>query len=87
MVLYSVALGSMVVLADDSGTCGDNLTWAFNNTSGELTISGTGTMTSYPDTSGYPWHSYRSSITKLTIGDNVTCISRYTFCDCENLKK
>ena len=88
MVLCSVAVGGMVVSAETvSGTCGDNLTWTFNSNTGELTISGTGEMENYMYSSQFPWNSYRSSITKLTIGDNVTSISRYAFEDCKALEE
>ena len=88
MVLCSVAVGGMVVSAETvSGTCGDNLTWTFDTATGELIISGTSGMKYYGDASNYPWHSYRSSITKLTIGDNVTSISRYAFEDCKALEE
>jgi hypothetical protein len=49
--------------------------YRFNST---LTISGTGAMPvySYPNV---PWHSYRSSITKVIIKDGVTSIGNGAF--------
>ena len=93
MVLCSVAVGGMVASAETvSGYCGDdsdnkNLTWTFDTATGELIISGTSGMKYYDGASNYPWHSYRSNITKLTIGDNVTSICNAAFSGCENLKK
>lgn len=34
----------MVTWADDSGSCGDNVTYSFNEATHTLTISGTGAM-------------------------------------------
>ena len=33
--------------ADDSGTCGENVTWTYSSADGVLTISGNGTMEDY----------------------------------------
>lgn len=62
-----------------SGTCGSNLTWNLTN-DGELTIEGTGEMTSTP------WcDSYSSEIKSVTIGEGVTNIYNSAFCYCSNL--
>ena len=42
--LFLLILMPIVASADDSGTCGDNLTWAYFSDSQTLTISGTGEM-------------------------------------------
>ncbi|GAB6011907.1 leucine-rich repeat domain-containing protein [Viscerimonas tarda] len=69
-----------------SGTCGENLTWTFDSTTGTLTISGTGAMTDYSDNSHAPWFfSFRSSITNVDIQDGVTSIGVWAFVDCSNL--
>ncbi len=74
---------SIGVSAEDSGTCGDNLTWTYED--GTLTISGTGTMASY-DSDDAPWYSsYKSSITTVVIKDGVTSIGNYAFFYCTNL--
>ena len=52
-----------------SGTCGENLTWNFDTT-GMLTINGTGAMTN----SSVPWYDYRSQITQVEIENGVTSI-------------
>ena len=76
----------------DSGTCGDNLTWSLD-TSGVLTISGTGKMDNYdiisttlPDTAegleslNYsPWCLYRADIQKVVIEEGVTSVGTYSF--------
>ena len=62
-----------------SGTCGDNLTWKLTE-EGELTIEGTGDMTSAP------WLSnYLSKIKSVIIGEGVTSIGVQAFEHCQNL--
>ena len=65
-----------------SGSCGKNLTWKFNTSTGALTISGTGAMTDY----GYalpPWQNYTSSIKTITISNGVTSIGDSAFAGCD----
>ncbi len=66
--------------AATSGTCGDNLTWSYNDTNYVLTISGTGAMNDY---SSYnrPWESYEDSIKTVVIEDGVTTVGKYAFYD------
>lgn len=65
-----------------SGTCGDNLTWAFDGH--KLTISGTGAMSDFGSTVS-PWNDYRDEITTVEIGDGVTSIGKKAFYTCQNL--
>ncbi|MCD7934803.1 MAG: hypothetical protein LUF77_05750, partial [Oscillospiraceae bacterium] len=62
LTLGLAVLLSTAALADDAtnGTCGDNLTWTFDN--GVLTISGEGEMNNYA-AAGTPWYAYKYSIT------------------------
>ena len=83
-----VILLPIVAKADDSGTCGNNLTWTFVEATGTLTISGTGAMNNYNYMDYYnpaPWYSYRSKILKTEIGDGVTSIGDYAFWYCSSL--
>ena len=49
-----------------TGSCGTNVTWAFNTETGILAISGTGNMADY-SYSNQPWYSYRSQISSIKI--------------------
>ncbi len=69
------------VSAATSGICGDNVTWNLDD-QGVLTIDGTGAMLS---SSFAPWYSLRSSITSVTIGNDVTSIGEYAFYGCKSL--
>ena len=69
---------------EKSGTCGANLTWTFNESTGTLTISGTGTMNNYLS-SNRPWESYERSIVNVVINNGVKTIGNYAFYYCDNL--
>ena len=61
-----------------SGTCGENAVWAFDETTGTLTISGTGPMYDYTY-DNIPWAGYIDSIEKIVIEEGVTSIGTYAF--------
>ncbi len=66
-----------------SGKCGVNLTWNLNKT-GTLTISGTGEMYSWSDSSKVPWKKSADSIKKIEVKEGVTSIGESAFFSCEN---
>ena len=48
-----------------SGTCGTNVNWSLDTSTGELTISGTGAMTDYSYGNWAPWYDYKDTIKKV----------------------
>ena len=75
----------------DSGTCGTNLTWAYDSGRKTLTISGTGEMTDFQssDSKGViaPWRVSGSDFsgdqgTTVIIEEGVTSIGTYAFQNC-----
>lgn len=69
----------------EGGKCGDNLTWTLDS-SGKLTISGTGDMSDYThdfenNIRTSPWADYRSMIRSIEIGSGVTHIGAWAFKD------
>ena len=64
----------------DTGDC----TWTYDDTSGTMTISGTGNMDSYSE-EDQPWYGFKSLIKHLIIDDGITSVGKYTFNDCINL--
>ncbi len=79
---------SIISSAATSGTCGENVTWEFDESTGTLTISGTGAMIDYsndPYNDYRPWTNHKENIIKAVIGDNVTKIGGGSFAHCENL--
>lgn len=67
-----------------SGSCGDNLTWSFND--GTLTIGGSGDMYSYSSTDEMPWADIASAVTNIIIKSSVTSICDSAFYACENIE-
>jgi hypothetical protein len=73
-----------------SGTCGEKLNWTLTD-DGTLTISGTGDMGNYvPNEENHfsyttPWVGNSTSIKTVIIGNGVTSIGDYAFCDCYGL--
>ncbi len=70
-----------------SGNCGkdgSNVTWTLDST-GFLTISGTGEMADYQNSSSRPWYGNSLKITKVEISDGVTSIGDSAFIYCKGL--
>ena len=66
-----------------SGVCGENLTWSF--AAGTLTISGSGEMTDYYESTMAPWYSLREQILRLELPEELTSVGSLAFYGCEEL--
>lgn len=75
-------------MADLTGTCGKNATWALS-ADGKLTISGSGALHDYSylklGDDAAPWTTYRDAITTLEIGKDITALGTYNFYNCTEL--
>lgn len=71
-------------IADDSGSCGNNLTWTFESETGTLTISGTGQMNDFATWSA-PWYQYKKTLKKAVFETGLTHIGNCAFMSCEAL--
>ena len=69
-----------------SPECGDNLTWTFNESTGELKITGTGNMWGFLEDLP-PWYDLRDKIKKVTLPNGLTNVSSCAFIRCSNLKE
>lgn len=83
-----LCLGMLSVWADDNGTTGD-CTWYFEEATGTLTISGTGSTDSYnpiwfPES--IPWGEYLDQIQKVIVEEGVTQIGYGNLVKTPNLK-
>ena len=79
MTLLLTMLTVTTAWADDSGTCGNNLTWTFTESDGTLTISGEGDMYNYNSANTVPWYNYREQIKKVILPKGLTYIGGYAF--------
>lgn len=75
-----LSASAATTVTDDSGSCGDNVTYTFNADTGTLTISGTGEMR-YP----YGWSSYKQNIVNVVVEQGVTSIGDSAFNYCSSL--
>ena len=82
--LSILALMPLLAMADDQkGTCGDNLTWTYTESTKTLTIEGTGKMYDYSMEA--PWNTHSTSIQTIEIGDGVTSIGQGAFVLCYSM--
>jgi len=68
--------------AQQSGSCGENLKWNFDSSTGKLEISGKGNM----EEGSMPWSNFKSTIHSLSLEDGITSISQRAFQECRVLK-
>ncbi len=68
--------------AIESGTCGENATWAFYE-NGTLRISGSGAIADYASHKEQPWAAIRHLVKKIEIGKDITAVGNYAFAYCE----
>ena len=69
----------------NNGKCGDNVSWSYDSTTNTLTISGTGAMYDFEDSSEAPWNVYCEKFLTVKIESGVTTIGSWAFSDCSNL--
>jgi len=67
-----------------SGTCGDNITWSFED--GALTISGSGEMSNWTWEPAVPWKNYTANISSVVLSGNITSLGDYAFYGCSSLE-
>ena len=79
-ILFVMIFLPMIAMADDSGSCGTNVTYTYVDATHTLTISGNGEMNIY---SNAPWSTYKSDIVKVVVEDGITSVGG--FIDCSSL--
>ncbi len=90
VLCFSTFMSVMVIDAADTTTPGAKLTYSFDSSTGTLTVSGTGDMYDFRDTSlgtnkKAPWTNIKDSIKKVVISEGVTNVGQYAFYECSNL--
>ena len=75
-----------------SGTCGENVTWNYNDSTKTLTIGGTGAMSdfnwdfyNYNNVTSAPWQPYYNTMQTVVIQSGVTSIGKSAFYGCTGL--
>ena len=89
MLLAVLILAAPARAEELSGTCGDDLTWSMDQSTGTLTISGQGAMEDYPfsalDKYMAPWYVHRDKITTVVMEPGITYIGDYAFLSLQRL--
>ena len=62
LLFFLTILIPTIAAADESGICGDYVTYLYSSDTNTLTISGTGAMTDYENQIDVPWWKYRDKI-------------------------
>ena len=70
LVAFALGAGAAV----ETGSCGDNLTYALDTETGVLTISGNGAMTDFYEATPAPWSSYAASVRTVVLEEGVTTL-------------
>ncbi len=83
-LVFLLALLPAEAAAATSGSCGANLRWTLDS-SGVLTISGTGDMTNFSLGVEPPWYYMRDQIKTVIIKNGVTGIGSLAFYECSSL--
>ncbi len=84
LLLFILTLLPMLAMADESGSCGDNVTYTFVSSTGTLTIQGNGAIYNYNNIT-VPWNSYKYKIKTIIIDNSVTSIGSDAFRGCSGL--
>ena len=83
LLVLLLTLLPMLAMADNSGSCGDNVTWTYTESTKTLTIQGSGAMDNYNNS--MPWSNIRTNIQSIVIEDGVTSIGNRAFSYCSGL--
>ena len=72
-----------IVASGECGSEGDNVTWTLDD-EGTLTVSGTGAMADYAQSTETPWFSNKMMLTSIVIEPGVTILGKNVFNSCGN---
>ena len=87
MLLMLLPMTAWAEESATSGSCGENVTWTFDEATGTLTVSGTGPMYDYESQFGRPWESYQEKYTAIVVEAGVTSIGAGAFSWSTNLQR
>ena len=74
-----------VSAATYSGTCGKNVRWSLNASTGVLNIAGSGAMYDFVNYESVPWYENKSYIKNVVIESGITSIGDFAFYYCKSL--
>ena len=83
MIISAISAMPYSAYADDSGSCGFQVNYTFDSSTGTLTISGKGEMYFY-EAMESPFYNM-ADLKSIVIESGVTCVGKYAFMACHNL--
>lgn len=86
ILIMSFATSAFAAI-DNSGTCGENLTWSYDAETKVLTIEGYGDMTNYFSNRKVPWKHARKEAVEISMPQGLTHIGDYAFFGFENISE
>lgn len=92
LLTFVLVILPISAMADESGSCGNNLTWTYMEATQTLTIQGSGEMNDYGyDNTGKetvtPWKKFKNIIKKIVIESGVVSIGKSAFSGCNELEE
>ncbi len=90
LVLMLIPIGTFTSFAEVyNGSCGENLIWEVDTSTGVLKIKGTGAMYDYDDSNEHqpPWSGFYYTINEIKLSDGLTYIGDYAFWRCSNVNE
>lgn len=85
-ILFAMLIIWPVMAEVHSGSCGANLTWTLDTSSGALQIEGSGEMDNYQGLTDAPWMPYKNTIHTILLPANLTTIGDNAFPQCTSLE-
>lgn len=86
LTLAVILMMTTQAFADQTGTCGENATWTLDETTGVLTVSGTGSMYEYRNPSFQSPFYCNTQIKQVVINKGITTIGSGSFDSCTELE-
>lgn len=83
-MLIALLVLPMMAIADESGSCGENVTYFFSESTKTMTISGSGPMANYKEAEA-PWWQFKDNLEIIIIEEGVKTIGDNAFCRCQNI--
>lgn len=79
MAIAVMVLGMTgTAMAEESGSCGEELTWTYDENTLTLTILGTGDMDDF-SSGNQPWNAFIGNIASVNLPEGLTKIGKYAF--------
>ncbi len=81
--MFILFLLPILCFANESGDCGIYASYLYEDNTQTLTISGSGSMWDYYNSSNIPWYKYKDKIKKIIINEGIEYIGETSFLHCE----